>query len=94
MTGLYAFWKDAGDARVVEVDMRETQVDVSGQEMLTADKVTLCINAMVTYVGKDARRTVRLFIRHISLEHSSGFRRGFVRVPDRPDARWSKPIGT
>ena len=56
--GLYAFWKDAGDARVVEVDMRETQVDVSGQEMLTADKVTLRINAMVTYVVKDARRAV------------------------------------
>lgn len=56
--GLYAFWKDAGDARVVEVDMRESQVDVSGQEMLTADKVTLRINAMVTYVVKDARRAV------------------------------------
>ncbi len=27
----YAFWKDADDARVVEVGMRETQVDVSGQ---------------------------------------------------------------
>lgn len=56
--GLYAFWRDTGDARVVEVDMRETQVDVSGQEMLTADKVTLRINAMVTYVVKDARRAV------------------------------------
>jgi regulator of protease activity HflC (stomatin/prohibitin superfamily) len=56
--GLYAFWTDAGDARVVEVDMRETQVDVSGQEMLTADKVTLRINAMVTYIVKDARRAV------------------------------------
>ncbi len=56
--GLYAFWKDAGDARVVELDMRETQVDVSGQEMLTADKVTLRINAMVTYLVKDARRAV------------------------------------
>jgi len=56
--GLYAFWKDTGDARVVEVDMRETQVDVSGQEMLTADKVTLRINAMVTYIVKDARRAV------------------------------------
>ncbi|TWT80385.1 SPFH domain / Band 7 family protein [Planctomycetes bacterium CA13] len=56
--GLYAFWEDAGDARVVEIDMRESQVDVSGQEMLTADKVTLRINAMVTYVVKDARRAV------------------------------------
>ncbi|MCO8120987.1 slipin family protein [Stieleria sp. TO1_6] len=56
--GLYAFWKDAGDARVVEMDLRESQVDVSGQEILTADKVTLRINAMVTLVVKDARRAV------------------------------------
>ncbi len=56
--GLYTFWKDTGDARVVEIDMRESQVDVSGQEMLTADKVSLRINAMVTYVVKDARRAV------------------------------------
>ncbi|QDS94615.1 FtsH protease regulator HflK [Roseimaritima multifibrata] len=56
--GLYAFWKDAGDARVVAVDTRELQVDVSGQEMLTADKVSLRINAMATYVVKDARRAV------------------------------------
>ncbi|TWT66216.1 slipin family protein [Allorhodopirellula solitaria] len=56
--GLYAFWKGAGDARVVEIDTRESQVDVSGQEMLTADKVSLRINAMVTYIVHDARRAV------------------------------------
>ena len=56
--GLYAFWKDAADARVVELDMRESQVDVSGQEIMTADKVTLRMNAIITFVVKDARRTV------------------------------------
>jgi len=56
--GLYAFWKDAADARVVELDTRETQIDVSGQEIMTADKVTLRMNAIITYVVKDARRTV------------------------------------
>jgi hypothetical protein len=39
--GLYAFWKGAADARVVEIDLRETTADVSGQEIMTADKVTL-----------------------------------------------------
>ena len=58
--GLYAFWKDAADARMVELDMRESQVDVSGQEILTADKVTLRINAGVTFVVKDARRAVSI----------------------------------
>ncbi|TWT56454.1 slipin family protein [Allorhodopirellula solitaria] len=56
--GLYAFWKDAADARVVELDLRESQVDVSGQEIMTADKVTLRMNAIITYVVKDARRAI------------------------------------
>ena len=31
--GLYAFWKNVADARVVEVDLREAHVDVSGQDI-------------------------------------------------------------
>ncbi len=38
--------------------MREAQIDVSGQEIMTLDKVTLRMNALVTYVIKDARRAV------------------------------------
>lgn len=56
--GEYAFWKGAGDARVVEVDLRETMVDVGGQDMITADKVTLRLNAVVTYKVVDARKAV------------------------------------
>jgi len=56
--GRYAFWRGAGDARVVEVDLRETMADVSGQEIMTADKVTLRMNAVVTYRVTDARRAV------------------------------------
>ena len=56
--GLYAFWKGAADARVVEVDLRETTVDVSGQEIMTADKVTLRLNAAVTYRITDAHKAV------------------------------------
>jgi regulator of protease activity HflC (stomatin/prohibitin superfamily) len=56
--GEYAFWKGPADARVVEVDLRETMVDVSGQEIITADKVTLRVNAVVTYKVVDARRVV------------------------------------
>jgi regulator of protease activity HflC (stomatin/prohibitin superfamily) len=56
--GLYAFWKGAADARVVEVDLRETTVDISGQEIMTADKVTLRLNAAVTYRIADALQAV------------------------------------
>ena len=56
--GLYAFWKDAADAKLVEVDLRETVTDVSGQEIMTADKVTLRMNAVATYRITDAKRAV------------------------------------
>jgi regulator of protease activity HflC (stomatin/prohibitin superfamily) len=56
--GQYAFWKGPADARVVEVDLRETTTDVSGQETMTADKVTLRVNANVTYRIVDARKAV------------------------------------
>ncbi len=56
--GLYAFWKGQSDSRVVEVDTRETMVDVGGQDIMTADKVTLRLNAVVTYRVVDARKAV------------------------------------
>ncbi|MBL8890937.1 MAG: slipin family protein [Planctomycetaceae bacterium] len=56
--GSYAFWKDMAETRVVTLDMREAQLDVSGQEIMTLDKVTLRMNALVTFLVKDARRAV------------------------------------
>lgn len=54
--GRYLFWKNAGRVKVVHVDTRETGIDVSGQEIMTADKVTLRINAVVNVRVTDARR--------------------------------------
>ena len=56
--GLYAFWKGQSDAKVVETDLRETMIDVGGQDIMTADKVTLRLNAGVTYRIVDARKVV------------------------------------
>ncbi len=56
--GLYAFWKGESEAKVVDVDLRETMVDVGGQEIMTADKVTLRLNAVATYKVADARKAV------------------------------------
>jgi len=56
--GLYAFWRGVADVRVVEVDLREASLDVGGQEIMTADKVTLRLNAVVAYRVADARKSV------------------------------------
>ncbi|MCH5372617.1 MAG: slipin family protein, partial [Planctomycetes bacterium] len=56
--GYYAFWKGEADAKVVEVDLREQLLDVAGQDIMTADKVTLRLNAVVTYTIVDAHRAV------------------------------------
>ena len=56
--GRYAFWKDVARLRVVPVDLRERVLDVGGQEIMTADNVTLRLNAVVTYRVADAARAV------------------------------------
>jgi regulator of protease activity HflC (stomatin/prohibitin superfamily) len=56
--GVYAFWKNAGVVKIHVVDMKELVLDVSGQEIMTADKVTLRINALVAYRITDPLRSV------------------------------------
>jgi regulator of protease activity HflC (stomatin/prohibitin superfamily) len=56
--GEYAWWRGVADAKVVEVELREQTLDVAGQEIMTADKVTLRMNAVVTYRVVDARQSV------------------------------------
>ena len=56
--GAYALWKGVARAGVVPVDLREQVVDISGQEIMTADKVTLRMNAVVTFKVVDALKAV------------------------------------
>lgn len=56
--GVYAFWKGFGRLQVLNVDMRESVLDVAGQEIMTGDKVTLRMNAVIGYRITDARRFV------------------------------------
>ncbi len=53
--GHHAFWKNIAESKLVPIDTRELILDVSGQEIMTADKVTLRLNALVTYRVVDAR---------------------------------------
>src|SRR6266404_4805543 len=57
-SGRYAFWKNIAEVKVVPVDAREMILDVAGQEIMTADKVTLRLNALVSYRVADARLSV------------------------------------
>lgn len=56
--GRYAFWRNAAEVHVAQVDLREQAIDVNGQDLMTADKVTLRLNAVVTYRVNDARLAV------------------------------------
>ena len=56
--GRHAFWKGSRKVRVFQVDMRERVLDVAGQDIMTADKVTLRMNAVVTFRVADAPLTV------------------------------------
>ena len=47
--GRYAFWKNVAAIKVAAHDTREAVLDVPGQEILTADKVSLRLNALATY---------------------------------------------
>lgn len=56
--GTYAFWKGAGKLKVSVVDLKEQVLDISGQDIMTNDKVTLRMNALVAYRITDALRAV------------------------------------
>ena len=56
--GQYMFWKNMGKVKFYHVDMRETVLDISGQEIMTSDKVTLRMNSVITYRVVDALKSV------------------------------------
>lgn len=53
--GRYAYWRAAGRVVAQVVDLRETTLDVSGQEILTKDKVSLRVNLVAAYRVTDPR---------------------------------------
>jgi regulator of protease activity HflC (stomatin/prohibitin superfamily) len=56
--GQYAFWKGVASLKLYTVDRREAVLDVAGQEIITRDKVTLRMNALVTFKVADAALAV------------------------------------
>jgi regulator of protease activity HflC (stomatin/prohibitin superfamily) len=56
--GQYVLWRGAGRTTARAVDLREKTAEVSGQEIMTSDKVTLRVNLVVTYRITDPHAAV------------------------------------
>ncbi|GAB3014970.1 slipin family protein [Spirosoma pulveris] len=51
--GTYYWWKNTTPVQVLKVDMRQQQMEVSGQEILTKDKASLRLSFYVQYQVRD-----------------------------------------
>ncbi|GAO44529.1 slipin family protein [Flavihumibacter petaseus] len=56
--GVYYFWKNAIPVSIARVDMRQQQLEINGQEILTKDKAALRINAWAQYTVTDIEKAV------------------------------------
>jgi regulator of protease activity HflC (stomatin/prohibitin superfamily) len=61
-SGLHTYWKFNRDIAIKTVDTRLQEMEVSGQEILTKDKVGLRINLSAIYVIKDVLKMVAALV--------------------------------
>ena len=52
--GIYHFWNSRHDVPCRVIDMRQTQLDIAGQEILTRDKIGIRMNVTCLYKIRDA----------------------------------------
>jgi hypothetical protein len=57
-TGIYYFWRNAVVVSVLKADLRQLQLEISGQEILTRDKSALRINFYAQYKVVDIIRAL------------------------------------
>ncbi len=56
--GTFVYWNGSGNVTFESIDLREQVLDVSGQEIMTADKVTLRVNLVISYQITDPLKSV------------------------------------
>jgi regulator of protease activity HflC (stomatin/prohibitin superfamily) len=56
--GIYYWWKNSIAIYVVKVDIRQQQLEINGQEILTKDKAALRINAWAQYKVADIEKAL------------------------------------
>ncbi len=57
-SGTYYFWKNTTDIKVEKIDLRQIQLEISGQEILTKDKTDLRVNFYVQYKVTDINKAL------------------------------------
>lgn len=57
-SGIYYFWKNSIGITLEKVDLRQIQLEISGQEMLTKDKTALRINFYTQYKVADINKAL------------------------------------
>ena len=57
-SGTYRFWKNETTIKIVIADMRQLQLEVSGQELLTKDKAAIRINFNTQYKINDIEKAL------------------------------------
>ncbi len=57
--GVYIWWKNSIAIQVTRADMRQQQIELNGQEMLTRDKAALRVNAWAQYSITDVDKAMR-----------------------------------
>lgn len=59
-SGRYFFWKSSTRVTIKNVDMRKQQIDMTGQEIMTEDKITLRLNFVCHYRIIDPLKVVEI----------------------------------
>ena len=69
-SGTYQFWKNATSIKISKIDMRQLQLEIAGQELLTKDKAAIRINFYTQYKVVDIQKAI-LDNKDLSLIHIS-----------------------
>ncbi|MBX2828565.1 MAG: slipin family protein [Flavobacteriaceae bacterium] len=56
--GTYRFWRNDTSIKIAKVDLRQLQLEISGQELLTKDKAAIRINFNAQYKVDDIKKAV------------------------------------
>ena len=56
--GTYRFWKNATSIKMIHADLRQLQLEVAGQELLTKDKAAIRINFYAQYKVTDIEKAL------------------------------------
>lgn len=57
-SGTYRFWRNDTSIKIAKVDLRQLQLEISGQELLTKDKAAVRINFYTQYKVKDIEKAL------------------------------------